>query len=88
LARARVDYNSLIGPLAARCGTSRQPGIAPADREDLHMKLPKIDISSLPDLDVLTGVFGSLKHFDPGLASSNDLIVVLMVYLYETMPLR
>lgn len=26
------------------------------------MNLPKIDISALPDLDVLTGVFGSLAH--------------------------
>ena len=51
------------------------------------MNLPKIDISSLPDLDVLTGMFGSLKHFDPGLAASNDLIIVLMVYLYETLPM-
>ena len=30
----------------------------------MRMNLPKIDISSLPDLDVLTGLFGSLKHFD------------------------
>ena len=51
------------------------------------MNLPKIDISSLPDLDVLTGMFGSLKQFDPGLAGSNDLIVVLMVYLYEMLPM-
>jgi hypothetical protein len=50
------------------------------------MTLPKIDIASLPDLDVLTGVFGSFKNFDPGLAGSNDLIIVLMVYLYETVP--
>ena len=47
------------------------------------MTLPKIDISALPDLDVLTGMFGSLKHFDPGLAASNDLIIVLMVFLAE-----
>jgi len=51
------------------------------------MNLPKIDIASLPDLEVLTGMFGSLKHFDPGLASSNDLIILLMVYLYETLPM-
>ena len=50
------------------------------------MDLPKIDIAALPDLDVLTGVFGSCKQFDPGLAGSNDLLIVLMVYIYETMP--
>lgn len=50
------------------------------------MSLPKIDISSLPDLEVLTGMFGSLKQFDPGLAGSNDLLIVLMVYVYETVP--
>lgn len=47
------------------------------------MNLPKIDISSMPDLDVLTGIFGSIKHLDLGLAASNDLIIVLMVYLYD-----
>lgn len=50
------------------------------------MNLPRIDISSLPDLDVLTGIFGSFKQLDPGLAGSNDLIIVLMVYIYETIP--
>ena len=50
------------------------------------MNLPKIDISSLPDLDVLTGMYGSIKHPDPGLNASNDLIIVLMVYIYETKP--
>ena len=50
------------------------------------MNLPKIDISSLPDLDTLTGIFGSLKHFDLALAASNDQISVLMVYIYETTP--
>lgn len=50
------------------------------------MPLPKIDISTLPDLEVLTGLFGSFKQFDPGLAGSNDLIIVLMVYVYETVP--
>ena len=50
------------------------------------MNLPKIDISSLPDLDTLTGIFGSLKNWDLALAGSNDLIIVLMVYLYEIAP--
>ena len=50
------------------------------------MTLPTIDISALPDLDVLTGMYGSLKHADPGLCGSDDLIIVLMVYVYETNP--
>ena len=50
------------------------------------MSLPKLAISDLPDLDVLTGMYGSLKHADPGLGASNDLIIVLMVYIYETNP--
>lgn len=50
------------------------------------MKLPTLSISALPDLDVLTGMYGSMKHPDPGLNASNDLIIVLMVYLYETKP--
>jgi hypothetical protein len=49
------------------------------------MNLPKIDISSLPDLDTLTGIFGSIKHLDLGLAGSNDLVIVLMVYIWDSM---
>lgn len=46
------------------------------------MILPLIDIATLPHLDVLTGVFGSLL---PGgqAQSAGDEIVVLMVFLYE-----
>ncbi len=43
------------------------------------MNLPKIDISALPDLDVLTGVFGSAAHH----MASDDTIVILMVFIYE-----
>ena len=46
------------------------------------MILPLIDVATLPHLDALTGVFGSLL---PGgqAQSSGDEIVVLMVFLYE-----
>ena len=48
----------------------------------INMNLPKIDISALPDLDTLTGVFGSLAT--PGQAGgSDDTIIILMVFLYE-----
>jgi hypothetical protein len=46
------------------------------------MNLPKLDLSSLPDLDTLTGVFGSLVDF-ARVQSSDDSIVVLMTFLYE-----
>jgi hypothetical protein len=46
------------------------------------MNLPKIDLSSLPDLDTLTGVFGSLADY-VRVQSSDDTIVFLMTYLYE-----
>jgi len=51
------------------------------------MFLPMIDASTLPQLDTLTGVFGSLVN--PGQAqSSGDEIVVLMTFLYDLlMPL-
>ena len=46
------------------------------------MNLPQIDASSLPDLETLTWVFGSLAH--PGQALlSDDTIVILMVFVYE-----
>jgi hypothetical protein len=46
------------------------------------MNLPKIDLSSLPDLDTLTGMFGSLLHTGR-IYESDDSIVMLMTYVYE-----
>jgi hypothetical protein len=46
------------------------------------MDLPKIDLSNLPDLDALTGVFGSLVDY-ARVQSSDDSIVILMTFLYE-----
>lgn len=46
------------------------------------MKFPKIDLTSLPDLDTLTGVFGALRH-GPG---SDDTIIVLAAIVYESAP--
>lgn len=51
------------------------------------MNLPKIDISSLPDLDTLTGLFGSLVHA-ARVQSSDDTLVILMTFLYEINPTR
>lgn len=48
------------------------------------MNLPKIDISSLPDLDQLVGNFGSLS--DIATAHTDDSIVAVMVFVYETVP--
>ena len=41
------------------------------------MTLPKIDISSLPDLDTPTGVHGSRLE-----QKNDDPVVVMMTYLY------
>ncbi len=46
------------------------------------MNLPKIDLSSLPDLDTLTGVFGSIQNATR-ITELDDSIVVLMTFLYE-----
>jgi hypothetical protein len=48
------------------------------------MNLPKIDLSSLPDLDSVTGMFGSLVHA-PKITDSDDSIVILMTWLYEVL---
>lgn len=48
------------------------------------MKLPAIDITKLPDLDTLTGVFGSIQADRP---AHDDSIVILGVYVYEVTPL-
>lgn len=49
------------------------------------MNLPKIDISALPDLDTLTGLFGTLTDA-ARVQSSDDTIVILMTFLYELNP--
>ena len=46
------------------------------------MNLPKIDISALPDLDTITGVFGSLAH-TAQVQSSDDTLIIMMVFVYE-----
>ena len=46
------------------------------------MNLPQIDLSSLPDLHTLTGVFGSALS-PSRIAESDDAIIVLMTFLYE-----
>lgn len=48
------------------------------------MNLPSINLSALPDLGQLTGTFGSLS--DLASASTDDRIVILMVFLYEALP--
>jgi hypothetical protein len=77
------DYNLLIRVAApgggsrrrAEQGVSRSPG-------KTAMNLPKIDLSALPDLDTLTGVFGS--QINPMQAlQSDDTIIVMMVYVYD-----
>ncbi|MBX7526289.1 hypothetical protein [Qipengyuania vesicularis] len=45
------------------------------------MNLPKIDLSSLPSLDSVSGLFGSLAR-DTG-PTVDDRVVVIMTYLYE-----
>lgn len=49
------------------------------------MNLPKIDLSTLPDLDTLTGVFGSIAELGR-VAESDDTLLILMTFLYELVP--
>lgn len=46
------------------------------------MNLPKLDVSALPDLDTLTGVFGSLASPAQAL-QSDDSVIVIMTFVYE-----
>ncbi len=46
------------------------------------MNLPQINLSALPDLDVLTGVFGSIAHPAQALMV-DDTIIILMVFVYD-----
>lgn len=45
------------------------------------MKLPKIDLANLPDLDTLTGFFGSLRN--PG---QDDSVIVIATVVYDSNP--
>ena len=48
------------------------------------MPLPKLDLSALPDLTTLTGLFGSLAEGRaPG---HDDSIVILATFLYDAHP--
>ncbi len=46
------------------------------------MALPTLDLSALPDLETLTGVFGSVRQ----LADQDDSIVILATFMYEAVP--
>lgn len=46
------------------------------------MNLPKIDVSALPDLETLTGVFGSIVHAAPA-AQSDDSVIIIMTFIYD-----
>jgi hypothetical protein len=48
------------------------------------MNLPKIDISALPDLDTLTGVFGSLAGPIQAM-ESDDTVVIIMTFIYDVL---
>lgn len=48
------------------------------------MSLPILDASLLPDLSVLTGIYGSLFHTAQAQSSGDD-IVVLMSFLYDVL---
>lgn len=48
------------------------------------MELPKIALSSLPDLGEIAGMFGSVSSLAGG--GHDDRIVVVMVYVYDLIP--
>jgi hypothetical protein len=50
-------------------------------QETTAMKLPKIDLANLPDLDTLTGFFGSMRN--PG---HEDSIIVIATVVYDSNP--
>jgi hypothetical protein len=45
------------------------------------MNSPKIDLSELPDLDMPTGIFGSINNLQ-----TSDQIIILMSYIFEIDP--
>lgn len=47
------------------------------------MHLPKLDLSALPDLETLTGLFGSLVADTP-MPGHDDSIVILATFVYDS----
>ena len=50
--------------------------------KETEMNLPKIDLSTLPDLDKLTGVFGSIAD-TLRVQASDDSVIILMTFIYN-----
>ena len=46
------------------------------------MELPKIDLSTLPDLDTVTALFGTLGDLTRT-QGSDDSIIILMTFLHQ-----
>ena len=70
-----------------RCLRSIVPsrGTSGAIKGTKTMNLPTIDVSALPDLNSLTGVFGSLSGGAQAVYS-DDTLIILMVFLWEILP--
>lgn len=47
------------------------------------MKLPKLDLSSLPDLNTISAMFGAVRNPNPG---HDDSIVVIATVVFESSP--
>jgi hypothetical protein len=79
----RSDYNLLISVSVRGRGSWPHAGHGvPRSIGKMTMEFPIIDLAALPDLDTLTGVFGSLSNPLQAL-QSDDTIIVMMVYVYN-----
>jgi|TARA_R100000049_G_C1954208_1_gene105456 hypothetical protein len=80
------DDNVLIRRVGGFSGmvVLRGRGAVRHAREPTSMNLPTLSLDSLPGLIDAPGLIGSLS--DLASATTDDRIVILMVYLYETFP--
>jgi hypothetical protein len=62
---------------------AQSSGVGPVAHQGENI-VPKLDLSSLPGLDNALGLFGSLPAENAG--GSMDIIVDIMVFIYETAP--
>ncbi len=47
------------------------------------MKMPRIQLSDLPALDMSTGLYGSSRNTPQDVSIADDLILILMVFIYD-----
>jgi len=78
-----ADYNILISLPRVRADTFARSRRRAGQQGGMPMKMPRIALSDLPDLDISTGLYGSSRNTPQDVSAADDLIIILMVFIYD-----